>query len=446
MAVDSQIADIIVESLRAGEVPREGLEHFATGIEHHVAALDEELVRVAAGRGRYRFLRGEYGSGKTFFLRFLGARVRAQGFAATYVRVAYPEVPLHKPVELYRAICAGLGVHRKAEGGLHDVLDQWLMQVTERVSDPELGPGMTPDHPDFPRALEEESRRMLGPVVEATPAFAQALSAYIRASMAGEHELARALLQWLAGDPKVAAQARKKALLVGKLDPSDVLGMLRALATVVTQAGYKGLVVLVDEVERMVRLPRSDSRTSGLELIQNWMGALDAGQLPATLLVVAGTTSFFDSPRGVPMLEPLKQRIGVLDDGPFPDMGAVQLGLPAFDQGRLVAVGRRVRDLYEAIHPGTAARVSNAFIERLARDVSGAFGGKVEVTPRRFLREVVGVLSRVRQYPNYRPDEHHTFRLDAADGPALSFQERAALEGRAVRVAEEEELPDELDL
>ena len=135
MSVDPRIADIIVESLRSGEVPREGLEHFATGIDRHVAALDEEFSRIASGRGRYRFLRGEYGAGKTFFLRYLGARARAQGFAAAYVRIAYPEVPLHKPVALYRAICAGLGVHRKAEGGLHDVLDQWLMQLTERVAD-----------------------------------------------------------------------------------------------------------------------------------------------------------------------------------------------------------------------------------------------------------------------------------------------------------------------
>ena len=444
MTVDPQIADIIVESLRAGEVPREGLEHYATGIDAHIAAFDEELERVAKGRGRYRFLRGEYGAGKSFFLRFLGSRARATGYAAAYVRIAYPHVPLHKPVELYRALCAGLGVHRKAEGGLNDVLDEWLTQVTERVADPDLGPGMSPDHPDFAGALEVEARRLLGPVVEAAPAFAQALSGYIRAQMTGDHEVARGLLQFLSGDPKVASAVRKKAMLVGKLDTSDVLGMIRALATVVTQAGYKGLVILLDEVERMVRVPRSDSRISGLELLQDWMGALDVGQLPSTLLVVAGTTPFFDSPRGVPMLAPLQQRIGALDDGPFPDMGATQLGLPVFDQERLVAVGHRVRALYSAIHPGVESRTTDEFIERLARDVAGAFGGKIEVTPRRFLRELVGVLSRVRQYEEYQPEEHYAFRLDEPDAPELSFPERAAIEG--ADASAEPDLPDELDL
>lgn len=444
MNVDPRVADTIIESLRAGEVPREGLEHYATGIDAHIAAFEEELDRISQGRGRYRFLRGEYGAGKSFFLRYLGSRARAQGFAASYVRVAYPHVPLHKPVELYRAVCSGLGVHRKAEGGLNDVLDEWLTQVTERVADPDLGPGMSPDHPDFAKALDEEARRLLGPVLESAPAFAQALSGYIRAQMDGEHDVARGLLQFLSGDPKVASAARKKALLVGKVEASDVLGMLRALATVVTQAGYKGLVILMDEVERMVRVPRTDSRMAGLELLQDWMGALDVGQLQSTLMVVAGTTPFFDSPRGVPMLAPLQQRIGVLDDGPFPDMGASQLRLPAFDDARLVSVGKRVRGLYSAIHPQVEARVRDVFIERLARDVAGAFGGKVEVTPRRYLRELVGVLSRTRQYDDYRPEEHYAFRLDEAGAPELTFQERAAAEG--AEAAEEPDLPEELDL
>jgi P-loop Domain of unknown function (DUF2791) len=214
----------------------------------------------------------------------------------------------------------------------------------------------------------------------------------------------------------------------------------------VAQAGYRGLVVLVDEVERLVKLPRTDSRRTGLALIQNWMGALDAGQLPHVLLVVAGTTSFFDSPRGVPLLEPLQQRIGRLEDGPFPDMDAVQLRLPPFDEKRLLDVGRRVRELYDTCHPGTAARLSDAFLERLARDVSGAFGGRVEVTPRRFLRELVSVLSRVRRHDAFVPDEHYVFRIDDAGAPALSDQERAAREGRSVRDAEQESLPDEIDL
>ena len=176
------------------------------------------------------------------------------------------------------------------------------------------------------------------------------------------------------------------------------------------------------------------------------MGALDAGQWPYALLVVAGTTSFFDSPRGVPMLEPLQQRIGPIETGPFPDMDAVQLRLLAFDTVRLLSVGKRVRALYEVCHAGTANRVSDAFLDRLAREVSGAFGGQIEVTPRRYLREVVSVLSRVRRHDSFVPEEHYAFRLDDAGAPTLTDQERAAREGRSMREAEQETLPESFDL
>lgn len=446
VSIEPRIADIIIESLRGGEVPREGLEHFATGIDAQVTALEEELARIADQRGRYRFLRGEYGAGKTFFLRFLAARARAEGFAASYVRISYPEVPLHQPIAVYRAAAAGLGVHHKLDGALRDILDQWLFRLSDRVADPELGPGLSDDHPGFADALEAESQRMLGPVVDAAPAFAQALNAYARASLRNDVDVSRAMLQWIGGDDKVAAGARKHANITGKLTHQDALGMLRALATMTVQAGYRGLVLLIDEVERLVKVPRLDARKGGLELLQNWMGALDAGQLPYTLMVVAGTTSFFDSPRGVPLLEPLQQRIGRLDSGPFPDMDAVQLRLPTFDVSRLVDVGRRVRDLYDACHPGTGSRVGDAFLDRLAHEVAGAFGGQIEVTPRRFLRELVSVLSRVRRHEAFVPDEHYAFRLDEDGAPVMSNQERAASEGRPASEAEPEILPTEIDL
>jgi hypothetical protein len=127
-------------------------------------------------------------------------------------------------------------------------------------------------------------------------------------------------------------------------------------------------------------------------------------------------------------------------------MDAVQLRLPTFDVTRLIDVGRRVRDLYDACHPGTGSRVSDAFLDRLAREVAGAFGGQIEVTPRRFLRELVSVLSRVRRHEAFLPDEHYTFRLDDEGAPVMSNQERAASEGRPASEAEPEILPTEIDL
>jgi hypothetical protein len=221
--------------------------------------------------------------------------------------------------------------------------------------------------------------------------------------------------------------------------------MLRGLSTVVTQAGYNGVVLLIDEVERLVRQPRAESRKAGLELVQNWIGALEAGQLPHTLIAVAGTSSFFLSSRGVPMLEPLQQRIGDLDDGPFPDLDAVQIALPPFDAARLVRVGLAVRGLYTVRYPESAGRCDDAFLHRLAADGAGAFGGTVEATPRRYLRELIGVLGRCAQHQGYDPHTNYRFKVSASD-PGLADAERAAIEGRSITEAESAPLPEGFDL
>ncbi len=444
-SVSARTADIVIEALRIGEVPHEGQDAIATGIDAQVSALDADLQRIADGRGRARFLRGEYGAGKTFFLRYLAARARRKGYAAAYVRIAYPEVPLHKPVALYREACAHLGVAEQPEGALRHILDQWLFKATERVMDPTLGSGLNPGDEGFDAALAGEVRTLLGPVADAAPAFAQALAGYAQASLAGENEVARALLQWLSGDAKVAATAKRRAHLAGQLSDVDALPMLRGLATVAHQAGYAGLVVVVDEVERLVRLSRTDLRKAGLEVVQNWLAAVEGGELPRTLLVIAGTTSFFDSPRGVPMVEPLRQRIGHLDDGPFEDLDAPQLRLPGFDRIRLVRVGQQVRDLYEVLHPGAVARCGDDFLGSLADDVAGAFGGNVETTPRRYLRELIGVLGRCRQHPDYDPRTHYAFKVSAAD-PTLSEVERAVIEGHKPTEVEATQITEGFDL
>lgn len=445
MTLDPRTADIIIESLRAGEVPQEGLESFATGIEPLAQAVEADLPRVADGRGRYRFLRGEYGSGKTFFLRLLAARARARGFAATYVRVSYPEVALHLPVEVYRAAAGGLGFGRQPDGALRALLDQWLFDLGERVLDPTIGQGLDEADPAFPGAVAQEVRKALGPVADAAPAMAQVLSAYATASLQGQAEVGRGLLQWMTGDDKVAQQVKKQAHLVGKLSHADALPMLRGLSEVVRQAGLKGLVVVVDEVERLVRLSRGDLRQRGLETLQNWTGALDAGQLPGVLLVVAGTRSFFESPRGVPALVPLQQRIGAFDDGPFPNPESVLLGLPTFDEARLRAVGRRVRDIYGVMHPQAAADCPDAVVDAIAGQLAQAFHGRVEVTPRRYLRELVDVLGRIRQYPGrYDPLAHYRFD-PGGGGVDLDVQERAAVAGGEVEEGDLE-LPGELEL
>src|SRR5690606_22986152 len=108
----------IIDALRRGTVPQRGLDQFAVGLERITAAVDDELQQVALGGSGFKAIRGEYGSGKTFVVRWLAERARRQGFATAEVQVSEGETPLHKLQTVYRRLCERLSTPDQAGGAL----------------------------------------------------------------------------------------------------------------------------------------------------------------------------------------------------------------------------------------------------------------------------------------------------------------------------------------
>jgi hypothetical protein len=126
----------ILDALRRGTVPREGLGTFAVGMERFEAALDADLSAVALGRGSFKAVRGEYGSGKTFFARWLQERARAAlGFATSEVQVSETETPLHRWETIYRRLVERLATSETPDGALRSIVDAWFYTLETSGSD-----------------------------------------------------------------------------------------------------------------------------------------------------------------------------------------------------------------------------------------------------------------------------------------------------------------------
>jgi hypothetical protein len=123
----------IIDALRIGAVPRRGLELFAVGLERFSKALDEELASAAAGHGRFKAARGEYGTGKTFFARWLEHRAREQGFATTLVQVSETDTPLYKMETVYRRAVQSLQTAEWSEGAFRSLIDRWFYNLEDEV-------------------------------------------------------------------------------------------------------------------------------------------------------------------------------------------------------------------------------------------------------------------------------------------------------------------------
>jgi hypothetical protein len=419
----------IIDALRRGTVPARGLDVMAVGLGRFADAIDEELDKVAAGGAMFKAIRGEWGSGKTFALRWIAERARQKGFATSELQISETETPLHHLQTVYRRVIERLSVGDGDVGALRSVVDGWFYVLEEDV----LAGGVVDEHDTaaLVAATDTLMEQRLGDVVRTAPAFGAVLRAYRAATSVGDHATADGLLAWLGGQPNVAASIKRAAGIKGDIDHAGALSFLQGLLRILRDSGHAGLFLAIDEVETLQRV-RSDARDKSLNALRQMLDEIDGGRFPGLYLLVTGTPAFFDGPQGAQRLAPLAQRLAT-DFGPnaaFDNPRAVQLRLLGFDHDGLVELGGKVRDLY-AQHRPTAARiydhVDDAYVDTLATAVTGSLGGKVGVAPRVFLKKLVGdVLDRVDQFEAFDPrvDYHLTVGVEE-----LTDEERNARAG-----------------
>lgn len=419
----------ILDALRRGTVPAQGLDALAVGLDRYAATFDEELDRVASGAGVFKAIRGEYGAGKTFITRWLAERAKARGFAASEVQISETDTPMHRYQTIYRRLVEQLSTSTVRTGGLRSVIDSWFFSLEDEV----LAAGDVDAHHAASLTARTTAlmEQRLGPITRTAPAFSAVLRAYLAATNAGDRATADGLLAWLGGQPHVAASVKRTAGIKGDLDHDGALSFLAGLLAILRDAGFAGLVLVLDEVETMQRM-RSDARDKGLEALRKFIDDLYEGRFPGMYLVITGTPAFYDGPQGVQRLTPLAQRLHTdfSGDPRFDNPRAVQVRLRGFDLDALVAVGARVRDLFAAGAEDPElirTRCDDEYLGRLAAEVTGELGAKVGIAPRLFVKKLVGeVLDRLELFPEFEP--RRDYRLGVAD-TELTEVERNARRG-----------------
>jgi hypothetical protein len=408
----------VIDALRRGAVPDAGLGLLAVGLDRYAKPLDEELASVTAGGSVFKAVRGEYGSGKTFFTRWLAERARLSGLATTEVQISENETPLHRLETVYRRLTERLSTSTFPPSAMKQVFDTWLYALEDDViTRGDIDPN---DLAALATAVDTLLDQRLAAVARSTPAFAAALRGYRAASIAGDTATADAVLAWLGGQPHVAAAARRTAGVRGDLDHTAALGFLQGLLTVLRDAGHPGLLLVLDEVETLQRV-RSDARDKALNALRQLIDDIYTGRFPGLYLVITGTPAFYDGTQGAQRLPPLAQRLAtdLGTDPRFDNPRAVQLRLPGFTHASLVELGGKIRDLYTDSHPETdriRRTVDDAYLETFADAVAGQLGGNIGIAPRVFLKKLVAdVLDRVDQYPDFDPRRNYQLTLAVSE-------------------------------
>jgi len=411
----------IFESLRKGLVPERGIDAFAVGIEKQRGELHRQLELAISGEGTIKFLRGGYGCGKTFMARLAALDAQSQGFATSFVVVSDNDLKFHRFDDVYRKVLTELATASCPRGALGDILDRWIGHVEDSLIDG----GEDEDAPDFDDKVRARLNDDLASLTggQAPQDFVRVVQTIFDLKQRGEVAEAGALISWLCGSGNVAAAAKKAAGVKGDIGSRDALDYLRGVLEIVKAAGYKGLVIVIDEAETILRM-RKDSRHKSLNGIRQIADA--SGGYPGLLWLFTGTPEFFDTPRGVAGLAPLHDRIRFLKQGRFASLRQAQLELTPFKRERLQGVALKLRELFPtADRARLDEHVSTGFIERLVDEVTAGFKGDVGVVPRQFLREFVNVMDLVDQEDDYVPHEVYEFAVPAG----LSPEEERAVAG-----------------
>lgn len=410
----------VFEQLRKGLVPERGIDAFAVGIDKQRGEVHRQLDLARSGEGSVKFLRGGYGCGKTFMARLALLDAQARGFATSFVVVSDNDLRFHRFDDVYRKVVSELGTASCPRGATGDVLDRWVGRIEQAM----VAAGEDEDAPDFAakvrKRLDDDLVSRTGG--QAPQDFIRVVQTIFDLKEEGRVSEAGALVSWLGGSGNVAADAKKLAGIKGDIGSRDALAYLRGVLAIVKEAGYAGLVIVIDEAETILRM-RKDSRHSSLNGIRQIVDA--AGSYPGLLWVFTGTPEFFDTRRGVAGLEPLHERVKFLQQGRFASLRQPQLELQPFDAERLTAVALRLRELFPSVDRARLeARITRDFVDRMVAEVTRGLRGDVGVVPRQFLREFVTQMDLVEEHSDYDPAAEYAFQPSD-----LRREEQEALHG-----------------
>ena len=402
--VPKRIAAVIINSLKGGVVPRIGLPYITVGREREIKALLHDLDLVADGGASFRFLVGRYGAGKSFLLQTIRTHAMGNDFVVADADLS-PERRLQggqgQGLATYRELIRNLSTKTRPEGGaLALVLDRWVAALREQ--------------PDAEAALAAQ----LSPIQELVCGFdfTQVLRLYYRASLEGNDDARAGVVKWLRGEFRTKTEARGELGVNACITDDTWYEYLKLFAQFLVGAGYRGLVVLIDELVNLYKIPNATSRQYNYEKILTMYNDTLQGKAHHLGIIMGGTPqSIEDRRRGVFSYEALRSRLtqGRFASAGLADMLAPVIHLEPLTYEELLVLIEKLADIH-AGYFGYERTLTEAQLVGFLKVEFGRVGADTHLTPREVIRDFIELLDIVCQNPG--ADVDALLKTDAFSG------------------------------
>ena len=418
--VPKRIAAVIINSLKGGVVPRIGLPYITVGREREIEALLHDLALVADGGASFRFLVGRYGAGKSFLLQTIRTHAMGRDFVVADADLS-PERRLQgnqgQGLATYKELIRNLSTKTRPEGGaLPLVLERWARNLAEGASDP-----MVP------------LKASLAPIRELVHGFdfCRVLEAYYAAYLEGDEERQALCAKWLRGEYRTKTESKAELGINACIGDDDWYEYLKLFAQFLVGAGYQGLIVLVDELVNLYKIPNSITRQYNYEKILTMYNDTLQGKAHHLGIIMGGTPqSIEDRRRGVFSYEALRSRLaqGRFAGEGMTDMLAPVIHLNPLTHEELLVLTEKLADIH-AGYFGYERRLQTSDLADFLTVEFGRVGADSHLTPREVIRDFIELLDIL--YQNPEADVSALLRSgdyavsDANDGPAGGAGEAA---------------------
>lgn len=410
MKVPKRIATAIINSLKGGVVPRIGLPYITVGRESEIAALLHDIDIIADGGASFRFVVGKYGSGKSFLLQIIRNYVMDRNFVVVDADLS-PERRLQgtkgQGLATYKELIQNMSTKTRPEGGaLTLILDRWISAVQSEAA---TESGLSTDDPAFAKLVEKKIYEVVNALNEMVHGFdfAKLLVLYYRAHVEGNDENKARVVKWFRGEYANKTEARAELGVNIVISDDDWYEYIKLFAAFLRKAGYNGLLILIDELVNIYKIPNSITRQYNYEKILTMYNDALQGKARHLGIVMSGTPQCIDDTRrGVFSYEALRSR---LEDGRFArdgikDMHAPVIKLPPLTYEEMLVLIEKL----SAIHAGLFEYEPILTQEDLIGFIKiefGRIGADTHITPREVIRDFIEVLNIVYQNPEVRVSE-----------------------------------------
>ena len=401
--VPKRIAQTVLNSLKGGVVPRIGLPYITVGRKNEIEALLHDVDIIAEGGASFRFIVGRYGSGKSFLLQTIRNYVMDRGFIVADADLS-PERRLQgtrgQGLATYRELIANLSTKTRPEGGaLTLVLDRWINAVQSEAMQET---GLTPGDPALAAATDRKIYAVTASVSELVHGFefGRLLSANYQASVSGDDETKAKVVRWFRGEYALKREA-KEALGVNMIiTDDDWYDYLKLFAAFFRLAGYAGMMIMVDELVNIYKIPNAITRQYNYEKMLTMYNDTLQGKAKYLGIIMGATPQALeDKRRGIYSYEALRSRLG---EGRFSRPGARDLLAPVIRLEPLTAEEMLVLcEKLAGMHAGLYGYGRSLTTEDLVAFIRieyGRIGADQNITPREVIRDFIELLDLLYQH------------------------------------------------